>query len=71
MPFIPRFETLGFSGMFYKFYMINLSPTNHENATYSPSPLTGEGQGGGGQVGFTPHLSSSPARGEEIFSVIF
>jgi hypothetical protein len=31
-----------------KFYMINLSPTNHENATYSPSPLTGEGAGGGG-----------------------
>ena len=31
-----------------KFYMTGSSPANHENSTQSPSPLMGEGAGGGG-----------------------
>jgi len=49
-----------------KFYMIILSPTpacrnllrragtNHENSTDLPSPLTGEGLGGGDHVTYYP-----------------
>ena len=37
--------------------------TNHENATYFPSPVKGEGQGGGGQVGFTPPPFILPRKG--------
>ncbi len=45
--------------------------TNHENATYFPSPVKGEGQGGGGQVGFTPPTFHPPPQGGRRFLVLF
>ncbi len=54
-----------------KFYMITLSPRNHKNHTYPPSPSMpactkrfgegrGEGGGGGGLFDLSPHLNPPP-----------
>jgi hypothetical protein len=53
-----------------KFYMTNSSPTNDENII--PSPLMGEGEGGGELIiRYSPSPQSSPTKGEEvIFHVI-
>jgi len=42
-----------------------------ENPNNYPSPLMGEGVGGGGLKSLPPHLNPPPQRGEEIFGVIF
>jgi hypothetical protein len=46
--------------------MLGPSPANNENTMNTPSPLTGEGGGEGGQYLDSPHPYLPPQGGKEL-----